>query len=273
MINVQGISKNFPVIKTKTNKKKSLSREIDPREQGKVFRAVSDISFTVPKGSIVGLLGANGAGKTTLLRVLSTSLQPTEGTAIIDGIDITQDPLAVRKKIGFLSGKTGLYARLTPRELLEFFARMHGFSPEETDARINRVFDELEIHAYADKQCDLLSTGMRQKVSIARSLVHDPEVIIFDEPTTGLDVAASQTILDVIEQCRQQQKSTIFSTHHMHEVEKLCDEVVIIEQGRVCFTGSVESMRQQSGKTLLDEAYLALAHGQQIPAREVAHAQ
>jgi sodium transport system ATP-binding protein len=217
-------------------------------------------------------LGANGAGKTTLLRVLSTSLQPTRGTALVGGVDIVKDPLQVRRKIGFLSGKTGLYARLTPQETLAFFGRMHGFSKSDIKQRIKALFDELDIHSYADKQCDLLSTGMRQKVSIARSLVHDPEIIIFDEPTTGLDVAASQTILEVIDRCRQQQKSVIFSTHHMHEVEKLCDWVVIIEQGAMCFEGSVADMRSASGKQLLDEAYLALANKPNNAAQEVAYA-
>ena len=269
MIKVDGICKSFTVAKKKKGQQTS---QPDPREREGKFHALSDITFTAPTGKIVGLLGANGAGKTTLLRVLSTSLQPTHGTAVIGGIDILKDPLQVRRKIGFLSGKTGLYARLTPRETLDFFARMHGFSAQQTEQRIQALFDELGIHGFADKQCELLSTGMRQKVSIARSLVHDPEIIIFDEPTTGLDVAASQTILDVINRCRQQQKSVIFSTHHMHEVEKLCDQIVIIEQGKVCFEGTVDTMRQTSGKHLLDEAYLALTNSSTQPTREVAYA-
>lgn len=269
MIEVNGISKVFKLPKKKD--KKAVST-VEKREQAGQFVALNNISFTSPNGKILGLLGANGAGKTTLLRVLSTSLQPSSGSATLDGADIVKQPLQVRRKIGFLSGKTGLYARLTPRETLEFFGRMHGFSAGEIEARTKTLFDELDIHAYADKQCELLSTGMRQKVNIARSLVHDPDIIIFDEPTTGLDVAASQTILQVIERCRKQGKSVIFSTHHMHEVEKLCDWVVIIEQGEVCFSGTVEDMRERSGHQLLDDAYLALANNETQIQKELAHA-
>lgn len=154
MITVNGISKTFAIPK---KKKKEVSKP-DPRERGSEFHALTDITFSAPKGKIVGLLGANGAGKTTLLRVLSTSLQPTRGTALMGGVDIVKDPLQVRRKIGFLSGKTGLYARLTPREALAFFGRMYGFSKNEIDQRIKALFEELDIHGYADKQCDLLST-------------------------------------------------------------------------------------------------------------------
>lgn len=257
MISVKNLGKTFPLRKAGRRQRNQMV-EKDPREHGDVFNALRGVSFTAPKGKVIGLLGSNGAGKTTLLRLLSTSLKPTTGTATIDGVDVVQSPIVVRRKIGFLSGTTGLYGRMSPRELLSFFGDMYGLSSDVLQYRIRQLFAELDIGQYADRQCDQLSTGMKQKVSIARSLVHDPEVIIFDEPTTGLDVAAAQTILDFIQRCGQQQKSVIFSTHHMHEVQKLCDWIVIIHQGEKCFEGTVAQLLSETGQSHLDEAYLSI---------------
>ncbi|GAB4185338.1 MAG: ABC transporter ATP-binding protein [Wenzhouxiangellaceae bacterium] len=254
MIEVKAIKKTFKVSK----KNKKDKNKVDPREQGKEFHALKGVSFTIPPGKIVGLLGSNGAGKTTLMRILATSIKPTSGTATIQGEDIVDQPLKVRSNIGFLSGNIGLYGRLSPTEMALFFGSMYGIPKQDLDRRITEIFDDLGISSFAHRRCDLLSTGMKQRVSIARSLLHSPSVIIFDEPTTGLDVSTAQGILNYIVRCKNEGKSIIFSTHHMHEVEKLCDETIILRQGEVCFKGTVEEMYQESGKNHLDDAYLAL---------------
>ena len=256
MIEIAQLSKTFAIPK---KKRKQAGTSLDPREDGTCFRALADITFTARSGRITGLLGSNGAGKTTLLRILATSLQPTTGTATIDGFDVVKESMEVRRTVGFLSGNTGLYGRLNPRELLTFFGRMYEIPAAALKQRIDDLFDELQITSFAHRRCDQLSAGMKQRVSIARSLIHRPGVIIFDEPTTGLDVSTAQGILGYVEQCRDAGKTILFSTHHMHEVEKLCDWVIIIRQGRMCFEGTVEQMREVSGQTHLDDAYLTLS--------------
>lgn len=263
MIEVSALSKTFSLPK---KRKKDPETSLDPREQGRKFHVLENVSFASKQGEIVGLLGPNGAGKTTLLRILSTALKPSSGTALVNGADIATNPLAVRHQIGFLSGNTGLYGRLTPKEILTYYGKLHGVEKNELERRLDDLFTSLEIGDYAHRKADSLSTGMKQKVNIARTLVHDPKVIIFDEPTTGLDVFASQTILAFIERCKQQGKSVIFSTHHMHEVERLCDRIVMIYQGKLRFEGSIEEMKAQSGQQHLDEAFLALM------GKEVQHA-
>lgn len=256
MIEITELSKTFSIPK---NKRKQGHVERDPREDGESFHALNELSFTARTGRITGVLGSNGAGKTTLLRILATSLQPTGGTATIDGVDIIEQPMEVRRRVGFLSANTGLHGRLSPRELLTFFGRMYGIPAPDLEQRIDVLFDELQISAFAHRRCELLSSGMKQKVSIARSLIHRPSVIIFDEPTTGLDVSSAQGILHYVEQFRAQGKTILFSTHHMHEVERLCDWVVVIRHGRKCFEGTVEQMRELSGQTHLDDAYLVVS--------------
>lgn len=259
MLEVAGLSKSFSLAKPR---KKSRSGPPpgppDPREDGRWFHAIRDIRFTAPDGAIVGLLGPNGAGKTTLLRVLSTALRPTSGTASFDGIDIVRDPLAVRRKLGFLSGNTGLYGRLTPREMLRYFGGLHGLDREALPRRIDELTELLDMRDYVDRRNDTLSAGMKQKVSIARTLMHDPSIVVFDEPTTGLDVAAAETILRLVERCRDQGKTVLLSTHHMHEVARVCDHVVIIHHGRLCFEGTVDQMREAGGSEALDRALLAI---------------
>jgi len=261
MIRVDGLIKDFPSPK----KKKGAVIETDDRHRGKCFRAVWDVSFKVKHDRILGLLGPNGAGKTTLLRMLSTALKPTSGRARIDELDIVKEALEVRKRIGFLSGNTGLYGRLTAREMVAYFGKLHGVPNGELKRRSEEIFDLLKMNAFVDKRNDALSSGMKQKVSIARTLIHDPDVLVFDEPTTGLDVEAARTILDFIQRCKQNGKTVLFSTHHMHEVDRLCDDVVILNKARVCFQGTVSEMRKQSGKEKLDQAFLALI------SKEVAH--
>jgi sodium transport system ATP-binding protein len=259
MLEVVGLCKSFPLAKPRRRRGSGPPPgPPDPREDGRWFHAIRDIGFTAATGTIVGLLGPNGAGKTTLLRVLSTALQPTAGTATFDGVDIVRDPLEVRRRLGFLSGNTGLYGRLTPREMLAYFGALHGLSAEPLRRRIDELVELLRMGDYVDRRNDTLSTGMKQKVSIARTLVHDPAIVVFDEPTTGLDVAAAETILRLVERCRDQGKTVLLSTHHLHEVARVCDSVVVVAKGRLCFRGTVSEMREKSSTEALDRALLAI---------------
>lgn len=260
MLEVKGLSKTFPAPKTK---KGAPVKEKDPREQGKLFHAVQDLNFESVAGEILGLLGMNGAGKTTTLRMLATAIKPSGGTALLDGVDITENPIEVRKRIGFLSGSTGLYGRLTAAEMVAYYGKLNGISGDLLESRMNELFSMLEMESFRDKRCDNLSTGMKQKVSIARTLIHDPQVIFFDEPTSGLDVLSSRTIVNFIKSCREKGKTVIFSTHFMSEVRRLCDRVVLIHHGKVYFTGTVDEMKSQTGEEDLEEAFLKLVGGQE----------
>lgn len=273
MLAVCGVSKTFDLQRDR----KKAAGPLDPREEGKHFHALRKVDFTVPKGTILGLLGANGAGKTTLMRILGTSLKPTSGSVKLFGYDSVKDANEVRKRVGFLSGNTGLYNTLNAGELLRFCGRMYGMAPGALEARIAVLFHELEIEEFAHRRIGTLSAGMKQRVSIARSLVHSPEFIIFDEPTTGLDVPTAQIVLSYIERCRESGKSVIFSTHHMHEVEKLCDQVVLIHKGLLRFHGTPEQMKAQTNCAHLDDAYLSITGeqpaGSKPYAPAVGHAQ
>jgi len=255
MLEVKGIIKSF---RERRRKARNLIGLLQGLRGGREFFAVRDVSFTAKSGTILGLLGPNGAGKTTLLRMLSTSLKPSKGTAIYEDIDLVQNPLEVRKRIGFLSDNTGLYGRLTAREMVAYYGKLHGLKRKKLRERMDKLFDVLEMTDFVDKRNDALSSGMKQKVSIARTLIHEPDILMFDEPTTGLDVAAAEAILNFIETCKTQGKTVIFCTHHMHEVERLCDCIVILKKGRLCFEGSIEQMRKQTGQQLLDKAFLDL---------------
>jgi sodium transport system ATP-binding protein len=255
MIEVKAISKSFK----RRGKKRKGRFEAEPATAGSTIHALTDVTFTAEKGMILGLLGQNGAGKTTLLRILSTSLKPTAGTASFDGIDIIQNPLEVRRRIGFLSDNTGLYGRLTGREMIEYFGMLHGIEKRTLKNRVDELIELLSMNDFIDKRNDTLSSGMKQKVSIARTLIHDPQIVMFDEPTTGLDVVASESILLFIESCKQKGKTVLFCTHHMHEVERLCDNIVMLRQGQVCFKGTTQQMLAQTGQTRLDKAFLSLA--------------
>ena len=217
--------------------------------------AAADISFTCHAGEVFGLLGPNGAGKTTTLRMLSTVLTPTTGTARIAGHDVVSAPDRVRASIGFLSGNTGLYPRLTPRETLRYFGRLYSLQDEAIESRIAALCELLDMSAFMDRRCDTLSTGMKQKVNVARTVLHDPQVLVLDEPTSGLDVLASRTIIDFVRSCRQQGKCVVFSTHIMAEVARLCDRLAIIHKGRMQFVGTLAEFKQGAGEDL-EEAFL-----------------
>lgn len=255
MIEVKSLHKAFSLSKKRLKKDKHKVVK-DSREINDSFHTLQDISFSFPQGEIIGLLGSNGAGKTTLLRILSTTLKPTSGSVMVNGLDVSTHPLEVRRQIGFLSGNSGLYGRLTPREIMTFFGKFYGVTGDLLKSRMTELFDELDINTYADRKCDYLSSGMKQKVSIARSLLHSPEIIIFDEPTTGLDVGASQAVLNYIERLRSSGRTIIFSTHNMHEVSRLCDRVMVMSRGQKRFEGSVDEMLNRNNTTNLNQAYL-----------------
>lgn len=263
MIDVEHLSKRFKLGKTEKkqhqDKRDDPNRHSDPRAIGNWFEAVRDVSFQCRPGDVLGLLGPNGAGKTTTLRMLSTALKPSSGSIRIDGVDLVENPLAGRRKIGFLSGSTGLYRRLTVRENVHYFARLHGLTESESNQRIDELFERLDMHHFAGKKADDLSTGMRQKAAIARTVVHSPAVVVFDEPTTGLDVMAARTILDFIEHYREQKIPVIFSTHHLHEVERLCNRVTVITEGTGSFSGTIDEFRATVESASVYDAFVQLA--------------
>jgi sodium transport system ATP-binding protein len=232
-----------------------LTKIFKDKKRGRI-RAVDDVSFKCKAGEIYGLLGVNGAGKTTTLRMLATMLKPTSGNAEIGGSDIVAAPGQVRGKIGFLSTATALYGRLTAREFIEYFARLNGMLESQLKARVNLLVETLGISDFSGVRCDKLSTGMKQRVSIARSVVHDPPVMIFDEPTLGLDVLSSRDIVQFIRQCRADGKTVIFSSHVMSEVEKLCDRIGIIHNGRLMREGTLAELRAEFGVDDLEEIFV-----------------
>ena len=235
----------------------NLSKTFQDKKRGQV-KAVDDVSFVCRPGEIYGLLGANGAGKTTTLRMLATILEPTEGTARLCGHDIVEHPERVRANCGFLSTATALYPRLTAQEMVEYFGRLNGLDRATLKRRVDEIFERLDMNGFRDRRCDKLSTGMKQKTSIARTLIHDPQVMIFDEPTIGLDIMTARTIIDFIRECRQRRKTVIFSTHVMSEVEKLCDVVGIIQSGKLLAEGSLAELRDHYRQHDLEEIFVTV---------------
>ncbi len=222
------------------------------------FRAVDGVSFECKGGEVLGLLGPNGAGKTTTLRILSTVLLPTEGKATIAGHDCVKDPVGVRGSLGFLSANTGLYPRLTPRETLAFFGRLHHLPEELIEARVEELLDLFDLKDIAGRRCEKLSTGQRQRVSLARTLVHDPPVLILDEPTTGLDILGTSAAMAFLQEKRAEGRAILFSTHVMPEAEKLCDRIAILHRGRILATGTLEGLRVQTGRCYLEDIFHVL---------------
>lgn len=220
--------------------------------------AVDGISFEVRPGEIFGLLGPNGAGKTTTLRMLATLIKPSAGTATLGGFDVVREPGKVREQIGFLSGETGLYPRLTPREILKFFGEMNGMSGARLKTRVEETIEKFGISSFADTRTDRLSTGMKQKTAIARTMLHEPPVLILDEPTSGLDVPTARTIELTVKESRNQGKCVLYSTHVMEEAEYLCDRIAVIHSGRIKATGTMDELRAITGKQRLREIFLSL---------------
>jgi sodium transport system ATP-binding protein len=220
--------------------------------------AVDQVSFTARPGEIFGLLGPNGAGKTTTMRILCTVLRPTGGSARVAGYDVATQPSQVRQNIGFLSANTAIYDRMSAWELVEYFGRLYGMGKEHLRERMESVFTSLQMNDFRDLLGAKMSTGMRQKVSIARAIIHDPPVLIFDEPTAGLDILVARAVLQNIEQLRSLGKCILFSTHILREVERLCDRVAVISRGRVQACGTLAELRERYGQNDLEELFFSL---------------
>ncbi|MBM7871042.1 sodium transport system ATP-binding protein [Clostridium pascui] len=228
-------------------------------KQFKNIKAVDNVNFKVNKGEILGLLGENGAGKTTTLRMIATMLKPTSGDAVIEGYSITKEPSKVRGEIGILfGGEVGLYDRLTARENMMYFARLNGMNDEEAKESIENLINMLQMEEFIDRRVGKFSRGMKQKVAIARSIVHKPSVMLFDEPTIGLDVTASKIVQDFILSCKAENKSIIFSSHSMREVEKLCDRIIIIHKGKLIEEGTVEELKKKYNNCDMEEIFISL---------------
>lgn len=236
---------------------RDLVKSYDDLQLGK-FTAVDHISFFAMPGEIFGLLGPNGAGKTTALRILSTVLEPTAGTVQIAGYDVVTEPAMVRHKIGFMSANTAVYDRMTAWEMVEYFGKLYGMPDHELHERMEELFNRLGMREIRDVLGAKMSTGMKQKVSIARALVHDPPVLIFDEPTLGLDVFVARALVQLISELREQGKCIIFSSHIMREVEKLCDKVAIMNRGKILAEGTIDELRTQYNQPDLEELFFHL---------------
>ncbi len=234
-----------------------LTKVFRDRKKGEI-RGTDRVSLKVEPGTIYGLLGANGAGKTTTLRLLATLLKPTSGTAVVAGHDVAREPDKVRACVGFLGTSTALYGRLTAREMIAYFGRLNGMGEAALRERVRALADELEMHEFLDRRCDKLSTGMKQKTSIARTLIHDPQVMIFDEPTLGLDVMAARAIVRFVRDCRGRGKTVIYSTHVMSEAEKLCDVIGIIHGGALRAEGTLSDLRARTGENDLEECFVKI---------------
>lgn len=235
MIQVQGISKSFGKIK-----------------------AVQNVSFSAPDGQITGLLGPNGAGKSTTLRMLYTLLKPESGTAQVDGFDIRENPLEVQKRIGVLADARGLYPRLTSRENIRYYGRLHGLEGEALEKQISSLLILLDMQSIADRRTEGFSTGEKLKVAIARTLVHDPKNVLLDEPTNGLDVMSTRSMRHFIQRLRDEGKCVLFTSHIMQEVAALCDKIIIISRGEVSATGSPDDLRKQTGMENLEDAFVTV---------------
>jgi sodium transport system ATP-binding protein len=233
-------------------------RDLSKQFPGTAAPAVDGIRFTVNPGEVFGLLGPNGAGKTTTLRMLCTVLRPTGGSAAIAGFDVATQPSEVRRNVGFLSANTGVYDRMTAWEMVEYYGKLNQIPTDELRTRLDDLFKTLQMDSFRDVPGAKMSTGMKQKVSIARALVNDPPVLIFDEPTSGLDVLVQRAVLESIKQLRGRGKTIVFSTHIMREVEKLCDRVAIMRQGKIVACGTLDELRQMQNEQDLEELFFAL---------------
>ncbi|MBO0563785.1 ATP-binding cassette domain-containing protein [Clostridium botulinum] len=220
--------------------------------------AVDSINFKANDGEILGLLGENGAGKTTTLRMLATMLKITEGEALINGHDVSKEADKVRGEIGILfGGEVGLYDRLTARENIKYFAELNGMSKEETNKSIEELAKNLDMTEYLDRRVGEFSRGMKQKVAIARSIVHNPSVVLFDEPTIGLDVTSAKIVQDFILKCKSDGRTIIFSSHTIPEVEKLCDRIVIIHKGKIVEEGKLKELEEKYNNSI-EEIFINL---------------
>ncbi|MER2490443.1 ABC transporter ATP-binding protein [Catenovulum sediminis] len=253
MLELDNINKRF---RLKDAKQSNQLCADDPRVSGRFFYALKNVSINCKAAEVVALLGANGAGKTTLLRVLSTALAADSGQIKLNGQEIKQNKLKYRKSIGFLSGTTGLYARLSGYENLQYFSNLYGLDKAQGKVRIDTLIKKLNMQDFIHRRFDDYSTGMKQKVAIARAVLHNPDFVILDEPTTGLDIRAREVILNFIETLKNEGVGVIFSTHDLAEVERLCQRIYIVEQGQVRFSGDIQQLMQHSQSDSLFDAVL-----------------
>ena len=237
MISIQNVSKSF----------------------GK-FKAVDNINIEVEKGEIFGLLGLNGAGKTTTQRMVSTVFQPSEGNILVNGFNSKTNSSEVRRNIGFLPTEVGLYDRLTAREVIRYFGILNDIDYNQIDDKINVVLDRLSLIEYADRRCAKLSRGNKQKVAIARAIIHEPPVFVFDEPTSGLDVISSRAVLDFVKQCKDDGRTILYSSHSMYETVEICDKIAIIHDGKILMTDSVKNIQKEYGS--LEKAFINTVKGE-----------
>ncbi|WP_161883425.1 ABC transporter ATP-binding protein [Deinococcus alpinitundrae] len=233
------------------------------------FRALRSVTLEARSGEVFGLLGANGAGKTTLLRTLATLLSPTSGSASVNGFDIVRQSRQVRANIGLVSGGMGLHDRLTGRETLRYFASLYGLSGARTEERIETLTRQLDLSDLLDIRAGGFSTGMKQKIVVARALIHDPPVLLLDEAASGLDVLARRTLLDLVAALRSQERLIVYSTHVMSEVEELCDRLAVISGGEVLKVGTVNELVQDSGERNLERAFFQLLSEQKAAGQAV----
>jgi len=234
-----------------------LTKIFHDKKRGKIV-AVNNLQFNCQKGQVFGLLGPNGAGKTTTLRILATMILPTKGEIMVNGLDVVRHAAKVRRQIGFLSSETGLYDRFTPRETILFFGRINGMEDKIIKKRTAEIFHNLDMENFQDVRVNKLSTGMKQKLSIARSIIHNPPVLIFDEPTVGLDIITAKTVIEYVKRFRDQGKCIIYSTHIMQEAEKLCDMITIIHQGNLIAQGTLNELKKNSSFDDLEEIFFEL---------------
>ena len=258
MIEVNNLCKVFTrVVKDESSKKKKRLTKLKTKKED--FLAVNNVTFTAKEGEILGILGPNGAGKTTLLRMLGGILTPTSGSINVDGYDYSIDKNAAKKEIGYLSGNTKLYNRLSPRELLTTFANLYEMPKEEIEKSIKQVIDIMDMESFIDNRIENLSTGQTQRTSIARCLIHSPKVYIFDEPTLGLDVISSKSIIDFMKNEKEKGKTVLYSTHYMEEAETLCDRIMMIHKGEVIAMGTPKELKEKTNTNNLRDVFITLA--------------
>ena len=250
MIKVKNVTKEFSLSR---KQRKELG---DQYKTVKTVRAVDDVSFECNPGRIFGLLGPNGAGKTTALRMIATMLKPSSGSISVSGYNTIDEGQKVREQIGFMTGQTALYDRLTPSEMVKYIADLYGMDNQGFNKRKKYLFDALDMNSFSDQRISQLSTGMKQKTSIARTIIHDPQVMVFDEPTSGLDVMTSRAIVDLIRSCKEEGKTVIFSTHRMGEVNQLCDDIAIIYKGKLFYNSSLDQFKSEMTKSTFEEEFI-----------------
>ncbi|UWD47593.1 ATP-binding cassette domain-containing protein [Clostridioides difficile] len=264
MIEVDKLCKSFTRVVKDDKNKNSIKKLKKIKTKKEDFFAVNNVSFSVEEGEIVGILGPNGAGKTTLLRMLGGILTPTSGNISVSGYDYSIDRNSAKKEIGYLSGNTKLYGRLSPRELLTTFGSLYEMTKEEIEESIKNVVKVMDMNEFIDNRIENLSTGQTQRTSIARCLIHSPKVYIFDEPTLGLDVLSSASIIDFMKNEKLIGKTVLYSTHYMEEAEILCDKILMIHNGKIIASGTPQSLKEESGVNNLRDVFINLARMEEV---------